>query len=106
MPDFRIEWNPLDEPTETEIADNNLKKAQHYRELLEIGAVGAEDITKAVIRDPKSGFDEVTPEEPYFEEEGFTGEATQLPDTAGAKIPDPSQGLSALNDKGQQAGNP
>lgn len=106
MPDFRIEWNPLDEPTESEIADNNLKKAQHYRELLEIGAVGAEDITKAVIRDPKSGFDEVTPEEPYFEEEGIEGQAPQLPDTDRAELQGAASGSRPFDDKGQQAETP
>lgn len=107
MPDFKIEWNPLDEPTEAEIADNNLKKAQHYRELLEMGAISADDVTKNIIKDPKSGFDEVTPEEPYYdEEEGIAGASTELSNGFGAQV----QGNPPQNRPedvlGQQAENP
>ena len=105
MPEFAIQWNPLDEPTEAEIAENNIKKAQQYRELLEMGVVGAEDVTKAIIKDPQSGFDEVTPEEPYFEETGIEGSPAELSDRSGKEVPGGNQEAGSGDGHEQQAGD-
>lgn len=49
-------WNPLDEPTEKEIAEINKIKADTYSSLQQTSAIDQEDIRNALIKDPQSDF--------------------------------------------------
>jgi uncharacterized protein len=49
-------WNPLDEPTEKEIAEVNKIKADTYTSLQGTGAVDGDDIAEVLTKDPQSGF--------------------------------------------------
>lgn len=56
--EYHIEpvWNPLDEPTEKEIAEINKLKADTYTALQGTGAVDGDDIAEVLTKDPQSGF--------------------------------------------------
>ena len=84
VPEIFIAWNPLDEPAEEELADINLKKAQYYSTMQDTGAVSAEDIADVITKDPRSGFDEVNPQEPDLinENEAEEGQTSPLSDYA------------------------
>lgn len=49
-------FNPLDEPTEKEIADINKVKADTYSVLQQTGAIDCEDISEVLVKDKQSGF--------------------------------------------------
>lgn len=51
-----INWNPLDEPTEAERADTQLKKAQTRQIYQTLGNVSPEENRKAIQNDPDSGY--------------------------------------------------
>lgn len=51
-----IVWNPLDEPTEAERADTQLKKAQTRQIYQDLGVVSAEQNQKVLFDDPESGY--------------------------------------------------
>lgn len=53
---FDVVWNPLDEPTEEELANVNKIKADTFATLANTGAVDGEDIREALVKDPQSGF--------------------------------------------------
>lgn len=50
-------WNPLDEPTEGELADTNLKKAQTRQIYQDLGAVSQEQTQDLVKNDKTLGYD-------------------------------------------------
>lgn len=49
-------WNPLDEPTEEQLANINKTKADTYAALANIQAVDGEDVREVLVKDPQSGF--------------------------------------------------
>lgn len=51
-----IVWNPLDEPTEAERADTQLKKAQTRQIYQDLGVVSAEQNQRVILNDPESGY--------------------------------------------------
>lgn len=51
-----VEWNPLDEPTEAEIADIQLKKAQTRQINQTLGVVSPQENREAIKSDPASGY--------------------------------------------------
>lgn len=61
---LEIVWNPLDEPTERELADINKTKADTYATLANTGAVDGQDIRDRIVADPQSGFSGIAPEAP------------------------------------------
>lgn len=69
-------WNPLDEPTEEEIANINKTKAETYTALQNTGAVDGQDIRDVLVKDPQSGFGGMTdaaPEEIEDDDGGDDG---------------------------------
>ena len=62
-------WNPLDEPTEKEIAEINKIKADTYSALQATLAVDGQDIRQALIKDPQSDFAGMSDDLPEEEEE-------------------------------------
>jgi phage-related protein (TIGR01555 family) len=57
----KAEFSPLDAPTEAERADSNLKKAQAYKLIFDMGAADGVDINEAVRNDPSFGLSGITP---------------------------------------------
>lgn len=57
-------WNPLDEPSEKEIAEVNELKARTYAALQVTNAIDGEDIRETLIKDPQSGFAGLTGDAP------------------------------------------
>lgn len=53
---IEINWNPLDEPTEAERADTQLKKAQTRQINQTLGNVSPDENRKAIQNDPDSGY--------------------------------------------------
>jgi phage-related protein (TIGR01555 family) len=55
---YQIEpvWNPLDEPTEKELAETNKIKADTFTSLQSSGAIDGDDIAEVLVKDPHSGF--------------------------------------------------
>lgn len=51
-----VAWNPLDTPTAKELADTNLVKAQAAAQLIQSGALTAEDERKRIALDKESGY--------------------------------------------------
>lgn len=49
-------WNPLDEPTEEQVANINKTKSDTYATLQGTGAIDGEDIRETLTKDPQSGF--------------------------------------------------
>lgn len=62
-----IVWNPLDEPTEKELADINKTKADTYAQLFSTGSIDGQDVRDVLVRDPQSGFSGIEPEAPDAE---------------------------------------
>lgn len=66
-------WNPLDEPSEKELADINKVKADTYAVLQGTGAIDGEVIAEVLVKDPQSGFAGLTmtaTDEPDEEDDG------------------------------------
>jgi phage-related protein (TIGR01555 family) len=51
-----VKWNPVDEPTASEAADINLKKAQTDSAYANVGAIDGVDIRNRLISDKESGY--------------------------------------------------
>lgn len=51
-----VAWNPLDEPTEADRADTQLKKAQTRQIYQDLGVVSAAQNQKVLLDDPESGY--------------------------------------------------
>lgn len=63
---FKIDpvWNPLDEPTEEELANVNKLKADGYSVLYNTGAIDGSDIRNVLVKDEHSGFSGMSEEVP------------------------------------------
>lgn len=70
-----VVFNPLDNPTEAELANIQKVKADTYFALQQTGAVTAQEIAEALVKDERSGFESIDPndvEEP--DDEDFNAE--------------------------------
>jgi len=58
VPPFEVSvtWNPIDSPSEKELADANLVKAQAGQILIQSGAIDADDERSRIIADEQSGY--------------------------------------------------
>lgn len=59
-----IVWNPLDEPTEEQLANINKIKAETYATLQNTGGIDGQDVRDVLIKDMHSGFSGISPEAP------------------------------------------
>jgi phage-related protein (TIGR01555 family) len=66
--DFTVVFNPIDSPTEMEMADINLKKAQTDQALQATGGIDGTDIRERLIKDSKSGYSGMSNENEIEEE--------------------------------------
>lgn len=58
-----VVFNPLDEPTEAELAQVQKLKADTYSVLQQTGAITAQEIAEALVKDERSGFESIDPED-------------------------------------------
>lgn len=70
--EFEIEWNPLDEPSEEQVANINKIKSDTYAQLSSTGSIDGTDIRAKVMTDPTFGFEGLTVEEEESEDETDT----------------------------------
>ena len=103
--DIEVVWNPLDEPTETELAQTGLAKAQTAQIYQDLGVVSSEQNRQKLKDDESSGYE--------FEEESDGGEedeglaraiaAVLQPPVSGAAVPAQAEKAGQL-DEGQPVG--
>ena len=75
--DIEIEWNPLDEPSEAELSDVQLKKAQTRQINQTLGNVSPQENREAIKADPESGYN-LKDDENGGEEDDLSGFSAAL----------------------------
>lgn len=101
--DIDVEWNPMDEPSETERTDNQLKKAQVRQINQTLGIVSLEENREAIKADPDSGYN-LKDNENGGDEEDLSGFSAALHAAQAAnQVQQPAQ-LNAGNNEAPQPG--
>lgn len=77
---LKCEWNPIDTPKETEIADIEQKKAGTLTSLIAAGVIAPEEARTHLRNDPDSGFDNLAEDMPFDEYEDPDAEEDPDPD--------------------------
>jgi phage-related protein (TIGR01555 family) len=102
-----VEFNPLDAPTEADRADTNLKKAQTFKLIFDMGAADAVDVNEVVRNDPTMGMSGITPavrgdeEEDDVDDEGNavrTIENNPVPSALQGNVPGAEDGTPGNDD--------
>lgn len=76
-----VVFNPLDEPTEAELAQVQKLKADTYSVLQQTGAITAQEIAEALVKDERSGFESIDPEDVEEPPDGEDFNTEEEPDT-------------------------
>lgn len=104
--DIEVEWNPMDEPTEAELSDVQLKKAQTRQINQTLGNVSPQENREAIKADPASGYN-LKDDENGGEDDDLSGFSSALYATQTANpVQQASQPNAGANEAPQPGVNP
>lgn len=102
----RVEFNPLDAPTEKERADTNYSKAQSLKLYFDMGAIDSVDVNEFLRTDPTSGLTSITPAIRSKEEESnVDAEGNPVREIADNPAPSDLMGASPSDGTGDDDSN-